>query len=156
MGKRDSNKGEAASREGIDQLGMGVRGAARNLERLTADIAAGDHEAIWEVRRLLESGVQSACYMVYGMAELSPEKRGMSTTCSAMLIGGGYPFAAHVGDSRVYRLRGPISLQITEHHTLLNYKIKHGLITPEEAEKSTAQHVITLSLIQLYEPKDAS
>ena len=137
------NKGEVASRECIDQLEMWVRGAARNLERLTADIAAGDNEAIWEVRRLLESGVQSACYMVYGMAELSPEKRGMSTTCSAMLIGGGYAFAAHVGDSRVYRLRGPVSMQITEDHTLINYKLKHGLITPEEAEKSTAKNVIT-------------
>jgi len=137
------NKGEVASRECVDQLEMWVRGAARNLERLTAEIAAGDHEAIWEVRRLLEAGVQSACYMVYGMAELSPEKRGMSTTCSAMLIGGGYAFAAHVGDSRVYRLRGPVAMQITEDHTLINYKLKHGLITPEEAERSTAKNVIT-------------
>ena len=60
-----------------------------------------------------------------------------------MLIGGGYAFAAHVGDSRVYRLRGPVSMQITEDHTLINYKLKHGLITPEEAEKSTAKNVIT-------------
>ena len=54
------NKGEVASRECVDQLEMGVRGAARNLERLTAEISAGDHEAIWEVRRLLAAVVQSA------------------------------------------------------------------------------------------------
>jgi serine/threonine protein phosphatase PrpC len=137
------NKGEVASRECIDQLEMWVRGAAKNFERLTAELAAGDHDARWEIRRLLEAGVQSACYMVYGMAELSPDKRGMSTTCSAMLVGGGYAFAAHVGDSRVYRLRGRVSMQITEDHTLINYKLKHGLITPEEAERSSAKNVIT-------------
>ena len=53
-----------------------------------------------------ESGVKNACYMVYGMAELDPEKKGMSTTLSAMLIRGNLAFAAHVGDSRVYRVRG--------------------------------------------------
>jgi len=137
------NKGEVASRECVDQLEMWVRGAARNLERLTAAVAAGERDAIWEIRRLLESGVQSACYMVYGMAELSPDKRGMSTTCSALLVGGGYAFAAHVGDSRVYRLRRGSALQITEDHTLINYKLKHGLITALEAEQSNAKNVIT-------------
>jgi protein phosphatase len=137
------NKGEIASRECIDQLQMWMLGAARDLDRLIVRCENGDREANWEIRRLLESGVQSACYMVYGMAELSPEKRGMSTTCSALLIRGGYAFAAHVGDSRVYRLRRRSVLQITEDHTLINYKLKHGLITPEEAEKSTAKNVIT-------------
>lgn len=137
------NKGEIASRECIEQLEMWMRGASKNVERLTRAVADGERDAIWEIRRLLESGVQSACYMVYGMAELSPEKRGMSTTCSALLIGGGYAFAAHVGDSRVYRLRAGGALQITEDHTLINYKLKHGLITAEEAEQSNAKNVIT-------------
>jgi len=137
------NKGEVASRECIDQLHMWVRGAARSLDALVARCEEGDSEANWEIRRLLESGVQSACYMVFGMAELSPDKRGMSTTCSAMLVRGGYAFAAHVGDSRVYRLRRRAVLQITEDHTLINYKLKHGLITAEEAERSTSKNVIT-------------
>ncbi len=137
------NKGEIASRECIEQLHMWVRGAARELEHLLGRCAQGDTEATWDVRGLLENGVKSACYMVYGMAELSPEKRGMSTTCSAMLIGGGFAFAAHVGDSRLYRLRRRSVLQITEDHTLINYKLKHGLITKEEAERSNAKNVIT-------------
>ena len=137
------NKGEIASRECIDQLQMWMLGAARDLDRLIARCEAGDSEANWEIRRLLESGVQSACYMVYGMAELSPDKRGMSTTCSALLIRGGYAFAAHVGDSRVYRLRRRSVLQITEDHTLINYKLKHGMISAAEAEKSSAKNVIT-------------
>jgi serine/threonine protein phosphatase PrpC len=137
------NKGEIASRETIDHLKMWVYGAAKTLEPLIAACEQGDSDANWEIRRLLENGMQAACYMVFGMAELDPEKRGMSTTCSALLVRGGYAFAAHVGDSRVYRIRGSSVLQITEDHTLINYKVKHGLMTKEEAERASGKNVIT-------------
>ena len=137
------SKGEVASQEAVEQLRMWVGGARHDLERLAARAADGDTEARWEIRRLLENGVQSACYMVFGMAELDPEKRGMSTTISAILIRGGYCYAAHVGDSRVYRVRAGVPLQITEDHTLINYKLKHGLITKEEAATMGGKNVIT-------------
>jgi serine/threonine protein phosphatase PrpC len=137
------SKGEVASRETIEQLHMWVLGAQRRLQGLVESLRGGNLDAHWEIRRLLESGVQSACYMVYGMAELDPDKRGMSTTCSALLVCDSSAYAAHVGDSRVYRVRGDTALQITEDHTLINYKLKHGLMTPEEAEKASGKNVIT-------------
>jgi protein phosphatase len=137
------NKGEIASREAVEQLRMWVSGANRDLERLVERVKAGDADCVWEIRRLLESGVKSACYMVYGMAELDPEKKGMSTTLSALLIRANMAFAVHVGDSRVYRVRGNSVLQVTEDHTLINYKVKHGMLTRAEAEKATGKNVIT-------------
>jgi serine/threonine protein phosphatase PrpC len=137
------NKGEIASREAVDQLRSWVYGAGRDLDRLVERVAAGDSECVWEIRRLLESGVKSACYMVYGMAELDPEKKGMSTTLSALLIRANYAFAVHVGDSRVYRVRKTDVIQLTEDHTLINYKVKHGMMTKAEAEKATGKNVIT-------------
>jgi len=137
------NKGEIASREAVEQLTMWVTGASRDLDLLVERMAAGDSECVWEIRRLLESGVKSACYMVFGMAELDPEKKGMSTTLSALLIRGGYAFAVHVGDSRVYRVRQQSVLQLTEDHTLINYKVKHGMMTKAEAEKAAGKNVIT-------------
>ncbi len=137
------NKGEIASREAVDQLQMWVSGASRDLDKLAARIEAGDTECVWEIRRLLESGVKSACYMVFGMAELDPEKKGMSTTMSALLIRGRLAFAVHVGDSRVYRVRQAGVLQLTEDHTLINYKVKHGMMTKAEAEKAAGKNVIT-------------
>jgi protein phosphatase len=137
------NKGEIASREGVDQLRSWVYGASRDLDRLVERVTFGDQECVWEIRRLLESGVKSACYMVYGMAELDPEKKGMSTTMSALLVRANMAFAAHVGDSRVYRVRGPSVLQMTEDHTLINYKVKHGMMTKAEAEKASGKNVIT-------------
>jgi serine/threonine protein phosphatase PrpC len=137
------NKGEIASREAVEQLRMWVYGADRDLTRLVEQVEAGDDEGVWEIRRFLESGVKSACYMVYGMAELDPEKKGMSTTLSALLIRANLAFAVHVGDSRVYRVRGANVLQVTEDHTLINYKVKHGMMTKAEAEKAAGKNVIT-------------
>jgi serine/threonine protein phosphatase PrpC len=137
------NKGEIASREAVEQLTSWVIGASRDLDRLVERVTLGDQECVWEIRRLLESGVKSACYMVFGMAELDPEKKGMSTTLSALLVRAGYAFAVHVGDSRVYRVRKDAVLQLTEDHTLINYKVKHGMMTKAEAEKASGKNVIT-------------
>ncbi len=137
------SRGEIASRETVEQLEMWIRDAKTELERLVKLCEGGDTEAVWGIRRLLENGVKSACYMVFGMAELDPDKRGMSTTCSALLIRQGLAFAAHVGDSRVYRMRRRDVLQLTEDHTLINYKLKQGLMTPEEAATAPGKNLIT-------------
>lgn len=137
------NKGEIASREAVEQLRMWVYGASDDLDRLVDQVAKGETECVWDIRRLLESGVKSACYMVFGMAQLDPEKKGMSTTLSALLIRGRLAFAVHVGDSRVYRVRKTSCLQLTEDHTLINYKVKHGMMTKAEAEKAAGKNVIT-------------
>src|SRR3569623_1608485 len=137
------NKGEIASREAVASLKSWVYGAAREIDRLVERLTFGDGEAVWEIRRLLESGVKNACYMVYGMAELDPEKKGMSTTLSALLIRANLAFAAHVGDSRVYRVRNNAVLQLTEDHTQINYKVTHGMLTKAAAEKASGKNVIT-------------
>lgn len=137
------NKGEIASREAVEQLRMWVFGASEELDRIAAQIERGDREQVWEIRRLLEAGMKNACYMVFALAEQDPEKKGMSTTLSALLVRGGMAYAVHVGDSRVYRVRKSSVLQLTEDHTLINYKVKHGMMTRAEAEKAAGKNVIT-------------
>jgi protein phosphatase len=133
-------KGEVASSESVDQVAMWVR---RHLPEIDEGLAEGSADAYGRIRRLLESGVQSACYMLFALAEQDPEKKGMSTTMSLLLARNGHAFVAQVGDSRVYRLRGESLSQLTEDHTLINYKLKHGLITPEQAKSSQGKNVIT-------------
>jgi protein phosphatase len=137
------SKGEVASQEAVEQLQMWIVREASTLQAALESAATGALEARWDVRRLLEAGVKSACYMVFGLAEQDPDKRGMSTTISAVLVNGGFCYAAHVGDSRVYRVRSDEVIQITEDHTLINYKLKHGLISAEEAASAKGKNVIT-------------
>jgi protein phosphatase len=133
-------KGEIASQESVDQVASWVRAHLIEIDEM---LAIRDEDSLWRVRRLLESGIQSACYMVFGLAQQDPEKKGMSTTMSVLLLRNGHVFLAQVGDSRVYRMRGESLTQMTEDHTLINYKLKHGLITPEEAKNAGGKNVIT-------------
>jgi serine/threonine protein phosphatase PrpC len=133
-------KGEVASAESVELVHSWVKRWRKTLDQFTAD-PSKDNEGL--VRRLLESAVQSACYMVFGMGELDPQQRGMSSTLSSLLCVGTTGFLAQVGDSRVYVLRGGQCVQLTEDHTLVNFKLKLGLITPEEAENAPGKNVIT-------------
>ena len=133
-------KGEVASAESVELVHSWVK---RWRKRVDTYIAEPSPKTENVVRRLLESAVQSACYMVFGMGELDPRQRGMSSTLSSLLCAGKTGFIAQVGDSRVYLLRGRNCVQLTEDHTLVNFRLKLGLITPEEAENAPGKNVIT-------------
>jgi protein phosphatase len=133
-------KGEIASGEAVDQLLAFVRQGRDVIAKLELET---NNATVAGVRRLVESAVQSACYVVFGMAEQDPSQKGMSTTISALLLAGDRAFIAQVGDSRVYRIRDGISSQLTEDHTLINYKIKQGQITREQASQMKGKNVIT-------------
>jgi serine/threonine protein phosphatase PrpC len=133
-------KGEVASAESVDLVHSWVRRWRATLE---AHKAAPTEENTNIVRRLLESAVQSACYMVFGMGQIDPRQKGMSSTLSSLLVSGGVGFIAQVGDSRVYLARRGRVVQLTEDHTLVNFRLKLGLITPEEAASAPGKNVIT-------------
>ena len=62
-----------------------------------------------------------------------PELTGMGTTVSAMIRVGNQMVIAHIGDSRIYRLRNGVLEQITADHTFVQRLVDSGRITPEEA-----------------------
>ena len=133
-------KGEVASAESVELVHSWVKRWRSTLDAYLRDPTPG-HEGL--VRRLLESAVQSACYMVFGMGQLDPDQKGMSSTLSTLLCVGSMGFIAQVGDSRVYLHRGNQCVQLTEDHTLVNFRLKLGLITPEEAANAPGKNVIT-------------
>ena len=133
-------KGEVASAESVQLVHSWVKRWRKTLETFVGD-PSKENENV--VRRLLESAVQSACYMVFGMGEQDPQHRGMSSTLSSLLCVGPMGFIGQVGDSRVYLMRGRECVQLTEDHTLINFRLKLGLITPEEAANAPGKNVIT-------------
>jgi len=145
--------GEIASQQAIETLHnmiMREREALTELEQLHSDHDARDPDeqiatsaVARRAQRILESAVQHATYMVFGMAENDPERKGMGTTLSALFLCGDIGLTAQVGDSRVYRVRGDAAVQITEDHTLIAWQLKQGMITEEEARNSPQKNVIT-------------
>jgi serine/threonine protein phosphatase PrpC len=133
-------KGEVASQETVELIWEWLK---RN-EVMIRDVAEGNAtERAGQLCQIVRGAIQNACYMVHSMGELDPEQRGMSTTASVFLACGNVGVVGQVGDSRVYLVRENEVAQLTEDHTLINYQLKHGLITPEQAANSRAKNVIT-------------
>ena len=61
------------------------------------------------------------------------ELTGMGTTVSGFVLVGSELAIAHIGDSRIYRLRGGVLKQITSDHTFVQRLVDSGRITIEEA-----------------------
>ena len=71
---------------------------------------------------------------------------GMGTTLVSVLFYDNSMTIAHVGDSRLYRVRGNTLQQITRDHSMLQHLIDEGFYTPEEALKSGKKNVVTRAL----------
>jgi protein phosphatase len=90
--------------------------------------------------------VQLANSVVYEAGNASPDKKGMGTTLSALMLNAGRLCVAHIGDSRIYLLRGGELTQMTEDHSLVMDHVRKGRMTKEQAEKSPLQNILTRAL----------
>lgn len=105
-----------------------------------------DPDPVEMTRQKLVHAIRLAGRRIFEKAREQPEYHGMGTTVVVLLIEQGNAFIAHVGDSRIYMLREGRIEQVTEDHSLIAEKIRHGLITPEEAKSHRMRNVITRSL----------
>ncbi|HLD30309.1 MAG TPA: protein phosphatase 2C domain-containing protein, partial [bacterium] len=83
---------------------------------------------------------------LFNLAVEFPRLRGMGTTFSGVRLFMDNIILAHVGDSRIYRLRGEAWKQLTQDHSYVNELIQDGEITEEEAKKFSSRNVITRAL----------
>lgn len=96
--------------------------------------------------RRLTSAVHLANKMIYESAETHPEQHGMGATLTAAWIDGSRLSVAHVGDSRLYLLRGGNLQQLTSDHSLVAEQVRRGILTAAEAEESEMQSVLLRAL----------
>jgi len=90
----------------------------------------------------LASAVQKANARIHRMALEDESLKGMGCTVTASYVAGGRMTTAHVGDSRLYRLRKDSLEQLTEDHSLVGGLVQLGQLTPEEAEVHPQRSVI--------------
>jgi protein phosphatase len=94
----------------------------------------------------LTDTVVEANRAVYRKAQADAKVRGMGTTLTAVAIGDGSAYLAHVGDSRCYLLRGSAINQLSHDHTLVARMVQEGKLTPEEAEVHPQRSILTRAL----------
>lgn len=131
--------GEVASKIAVDTL----LSYFRDQEPLAADASLADAPL---GAQMLSDAVNKANETILEYVERHTATLGMGTTLVAARFADGKFTIAHVGDSRIYLLRGGSLLQLTEDHSLVMEQVRRGILTMEEAKKSASQHIITRAL----------
>jgi serine/threonine protein phosphatase PrpC/CRP-like cAMP-binding protein len=132
--------GEVASSLAVQALEAAVRRDKDFIE----DFANGDGNVRPEdIKNLLGAAVSAANAEVYAAAQASAERRGMGTTMTALLLVGRRAFIAHVGDSRLYLVRGDDVRQLTEDHSVINELKRRGRLRPEVLDKIPNKNAVT-------------
>lgn len=96
---------------------------------------------------MLAHAVSDANQAVFRCTERDESLRGMGTTLVASLVvssaRGRVLYAVNVGDSRLYLYNRGRMTQITRDHSLVQYLLDAGKLTPEEAKDYPNRNVIT-------------
>lgn len=99
-----------------------------------------------DVGASLTAAIQAASQQIDHESAARLERRGMSTTVTAVVLRGNELTVANVGDSRTYLIRKGQAQQVTSDHTWVEEQVRVGLITREEAARHPQRNIITRSL----------
>jgi serine/threonine protein phosphatase PrpC len=95
----------------------------------------------------LASAIRAANRAVCAASQDNEKKRGMGATVVAVwFVDEVRVSIAHVGDSRIYRLRDSDFVQLTEDHSFVAEQVRRGMMTRHEAENSNMQSVLLRAL----------
>lgn len=90
----------------------------------------------------LKNAIETASAEIYQTSLTDEKYFGMGTTVVALVVLGETAIAAHVGDSRIYRMSGGEMEMLTLDHSQVMEMVKHGILTMDEARNHDDKNVI--------------
>lgn len=133
------NAGEVASGVAVEVVGETLRA---ELDAMAPHILSNKtmRPVAYE---MLAIAVERANTMVYEMAHTEAHCAGMGTTLICSLFYDNRLVVGHVGDSRLYRMRGAELFQLSRDHSLLQEQLDAGLIRQDEARYAIHRNLVT-------------
>ena len=122
--------GETASRVCVEKV-------AEFLETSTVNL---------EPSQRIEQALQYANRAIFDLSEAEPTLRGMGTTSSILYLSEHIAHIVQVGDSRAYYWNSDGLWQLTRDHSLVQEKLRAGLITRDQMKSDDMKNVITRSV----------
>ena len=136
------NAGEVAS-------GMAARIIVEGLSNTWRGLTTGKRtvaNSVSIVSEAIRAQVERANWAIFEKAQSDPQCSGMGTTLVVSLLYDNQITVGHIGDSRLYRLRGETLDQVTKDHSLLQEQVDSGVISKEDARKSRNKNLLTRAL----------
>jgi len=128
--------GEIASRLAIETL----------QEVLQRNDTAAERMSVEDAAEWLRGAVVEANRRICDSIRLHEERRGMGTTVVALVHSGEDAVVGHVGDSRLYLLRGGELVRMTSDHSWVNEQVKLGLMDDDTAQRHPMRNIVTRAL----------
>ncbi len=136
------NAGEVASGIAVKTIFNLVREAVEREDLTIPDKATG----LSRPSIILRDAIHRANKIIYQTARTQPQCEGMGTTVVGALFFDNRISIAHVGDSRLYRVRNGKLDQVTLDHSLLQELVDRGFYSPEEAQRAANKNYVTRAL----------
>ena len=134
--------GEVASALAVTDIFHGIKEGLKKIKKGQIDEISGfSNESLVVREKVVETNSN-----IFNTAKADPQCQGMGTTIVVGLFHNNILSIAHVGDSRLYRLRNNELEQVTKDHSLIQELIDRGLYTPEEAHANTPKNLVTRAM----------
>jgi protein phosphatase len=128
-----------------DGVGGGLAGEVASREAVSKLMSLYySSSSVWG--RALQEAFQQANLHIYDLSQDNPDYRRMQTTLSAIALVNNQAIVGHVGDTRIYRVRGHEIQQLTRDHSEVAELVRMQIITPEEARHHPRRNIITRSV----------
>ena len=135
--------GAIASKIAVETVrGILIGDISYDVKKACSDI----EELLPEPAIKLVAAVRLANRRILAEATNDASKRGMGTTIVAAVVADGWLYTAHVGDSRIYRLRNGAVTALTSDHSWLNELIEDREISESEIQQFSEKNVLTRAL----------
>jgi protein phosphatase len=128
--------------------GMGAHAAGELASKIATDVVPLSYHKLVNLSppEALVNAIWDANKQIHTRGQASSDFKGMGTTCSMLTILPMGALVAHVGDSRVYRVRGTRIDQLTFDHSLV-WEMRHsGQVADEIVTNLVSKNIITRSL----------
>ncbi|MBD2021825.1 Stp1/IreP family PP2C-type Ser/Thr phosphatase [Leptolyngbya sp. FACHB-36] len=130
--------------------GMGGHAGGQEASRIASQAIQEYLDNQWsaavESPALLKDALLEANQRILQDQRRHPERSDMGTTIVVLVFRDEQSWCAHIGDSRLYRLRGSKLDQITEDHTWVARAMRSGEITSDQARVHPWRHVLAQCL----------
>jgi protein phosphatase len=111
--------------DGVSGSGAARMAAEATVRSLLLDYYATPRE--WSVGHALDRLLCAINDWLWAENARRPDQDGVVTAISMLVLRAGHYYLAHVGDTRVYRLRGNVFKQLTTDHTWQRRDMRHVL-----------------------------
>lgn len=133
------NAGEVASGIAVSVVATEICQRLQGTSPAERDGSTGEELGVL----LLRDNIRKANASIFQAAQSQPQYAGMGTTIVSGLFYDNRVVVGHVGDSRMYRLRGETLETATRDHSLLQEQIDGGMISLEDARLSKNKNLVT-------------